>query len=153
MNKMAKTAKRRVLIVEARFYGDIADELAMGALAVLDEADIAYDRVEVPGALEVPGAIAMAEQYDPYDGYIALGCVIRGETSHYDIVAQQSAQALMELTTTRSIALGNGILTVENRTQAMVRAKPSQKNKGGIAAAACLDMMGLKTALIDQVKS
>ncbi len=137
----------RVLIVEARFYGDIADRLAQGATDVLDRAGVDYERVEVPGALEVPGAIAFAEERRRFDGYVALGCVIRGETGHYDIVAGGSARALMELSTTRAIAIGNGILTVEDREQAMARADIEGKNKGGMAAAACLDMIELKRAL------
>lgn len=151
---MAKTGSKkklkrdpRILIVEARFYGDIADQLARGAVAVLEEARVEFERVEVPGALEVPAAIAMAEIDAPYDGYVALGCVIRGETGHYDIVAGESARALMDLTLVHGVPLGNGILTVEDSDQAMARASVGGKNKGGAAAAACLDMLGLKTAL------
>jgi len=151
---MAKRATRvksnktpRVLVVEARFYGDIADQLARGAMTVLEDAGVEYERVEVPGALEVPAAIAMAEINAPYDGYVALGCVIRGETSHYDVVAGESARALMDLTLVHGIPLGNGILTVEDNDQAMIRASIGGKNKGGAAAAACLDMIGLRRAL------
>jgi 6,7-dimethyl-8-ribityllumazine synthase len=143
----------RVLIVEARFYGDIADQLARGAMTVLEDAGVDFERVEVPGALEVPGAIAMVEQRTPYDGYVALGCVIRGETGHYDVVAGQSARALMDLTLVHGIALGNGILTVEDSDQAMARASIGGKNKGGAAAAACLDMIGLKTAFSQRAET
>lgn len=143
----------RILIVEARFYGDIADQLASGAVAVLEEVGMDFERVEVPGALEVPAAIAMAEISSPYDGYVALGCVIRGETGHYDIVAGESGRALMDLTLVHGVALGNGILTVDNSDQAMVRASVGGKNKGGVAAAACLDMLGLKTALAERAET
>ncbi|NBB84362.1 MAG: 6,7-dimethyl-8-ribityllumazine synthase [Alphaproteobacteria bacterium] len=141
---------RRVLIVEARFYEDIADHLATGAIAALEAAGYAVERVSVPGALEIPGAIAMADrggERDPdgaYDGYVALGCVIRGETGHYDIVCNESARGLQDLAVQRQVAVGNGILTVENGDQARVRADPAQKNKGGEAAVACLRMIDLK---------
>jgi 6,7-dimethyl-8-ribityllumazine synthase len=138
----------RVLIVEARFYDAIADDLLAGARAVLEVANAESDVVTVPGALEIPGVIAMAlrasqelEGFRPYDGYVALGCVIRGETSHYDVVAGESNRALMNLVTRDGIALGNGILTVESEAQATARAKPSDMDKGGAAAAACLAMI------------
>lgn len=140
----------RVLIVEARFYEDIAEALARGALARLEAAGYAVDRLAVPGALEIPGVIAMAEragERDPdgaYDGYVALGCVIRGETGHYDIVCNESARGLQQLAVERQIAVGNGILTVENGEQAWVRADPDRKDKGGEAAAACLGMIDMK---------
>ena len=141
-------ATNRVLIVEARYYVEISDELAAGAIAVLEEAGCAFERVEVPGALEIPAAIAMAEvSTNSYDGYIALGCVIRGETSHYDIVAGESARALMDLTTSAKLAIGNGIITTENSAQAFARARVSEKNKGGFAARACLDMISLRRRL------
>lgn len=137
----------RVLIVEARFYADIADELVRGATAELDKAGIEYDRIEVPGAFEIPGVIQFAirsmELHSGvhYSGFIALGCVIRGETSHYDYVCGESARGLMDLTLQHSVAIGYGILTVENRDQAWVRAGVDQKNKGKDAAEACLAMM------------
>lgn len=135
----------RVLIVEARFYEDIADMLYAGAVAVLDVAGAAYERVAVPGALEIPAAVAMAEEgKGAFDAYVALGCVIRGETSHYDIVAGESARGLMDLSVRRGLCIGNGIQTVENRAQAYVRADPAQKDKGGGAARAALEMLALK---------
>ena len=137
-----------ILIVEAPYYQDIADELARGAAAALEEAGAAYDRLEVPGALEIPGAISIASGAS-YDGFVALGCVIRGETSHYDIVAGESARAIMDLTTRDMdcggpLAIGNGILTVDNREQAWARAAVAEKNKGADAARACLALIELK---------
>ena len=140
----------KVLIVEARFYADIADELARGAAETLKEAGVEYDRITVPGAFEIPAAIQFAirsmelHSGAHYAGFIALGCVIRGETSHYDYVCGESARGLMDLALQHSVAIGYGILTVENRDQAWVRAKRDQKNKGRDAAEACLAMMGLK---------
>jgi 6,7-dimethyl-8-ribityllumazine synthase len=140
---MPKLPGVRVLIVEARFYDALVDELTGGARAVLDAAGAEYDVVAVPGALEVPGAIAIAaESADPYDGYVAVGVVIRGETSHYDIVAGESARGLMELTLD-GLCIGNGIVTVENEAQAWQRARRSELDKGGHAARACLTMIGL----------
>ena len=139
---MASTPK--FFIVEADFYKDLAEELAKGATQTLDAAGVAYDRVQVPGALEIPAAIALAADTRQYCGFIALGCVIRGETSHYDIVAGESARALQDLALDRRLALGNGILTVENADQAWARARVSEKNKGRDAAEATLAMWGLK---------
>lgn len=140
-----------ILIVEGRFYDDIADELVRGATAVLDEAGIGYERMPVPGAFEVPQAIRFAirsmeigSAMNRYAGFIGFGCVIRGETSHYDYVCQESSRALMDLVMKYSIALGYGILTVENREQAWARASVDDKNKGGDVAGACLRMMDLK---------
>ncbi|CAK0748036.1 6,7-dimethyl-8-ribityllumazine synthase 1 [Azospirillaceae bacterium] len=140
-----------IMIVEARFYEELAEELARGAIIELDKAGASYDRVAVPGAFEIPAAIQYAirslDFYSGrprYDGYIALGCVIRGETTHYDVICNESARGLMELALRYTIAVGNGILTVENREQAWTRASVKQKNKGGGAARACLDMIGLK---------
>ncbi len=137
-----------ILIVEARYYEDIADELAGGAEAALTEAGATFERVAVPGALEIPGAIALAVRgghgaHASYDGYVALGCVIRGETSHYDVVAGESARGLMTLTL-EGVPLGNGILTVENRDQAMARAARDGKNKGADAVEACLRLVEMK---------
>ena len=137
---------RHFLIIDARFYDDIADELVRGAIAELDARGATHDRVSVPGVLEVPAALAMALQTQErgeiqgprYQGYVLLGCVIRGETSHYDIVANESARAIMTLAIENNAAVGNGILTVENRDQALIRA--SEKDKGGIAAAAAFEM-------------
>jgi 6,7-dimethyl-8-ribityllumazine synthase len=138
-----------VLVVEARYYEDISEELARGAVAALDEAGCTYDRIEVAGALEIPAAIAIAHAGAvAYDGYVALGCVIRGETSHYDIVAGESARALMDLAVGHRLAIGNGILTVETSAQAFARARVAEKNKGGFAASACLDMIALRGRLM-----
>ena len=137
---------RRFLIVEARFYTDLADALAAGATKALEDAGVAYDRISVPGALEIPAAIAMASQRrdaEPYDGYVALGCVIRGETYHFEIVCNESARGIMDLTTAEMLAIGNGILTVENSDQAWERADPARKDKGGDAARAALAMADL----------
>ncbi len=135
----------KVLIVEARFYEDIADELVKGAAQVLDGAGADYDRISVPGALEIPGAIRFAaDGNDGYDGYVALGCVIRGETSHYDYVCGESARGLQDLAIKDRLAIGNGILTVENREQAWARSAVDQKNKGGAVAEAALRMIELK---------
>jgi 6,7-dimethyl-8-ribityllumazine synthase len=138
-----------ILIVEARFYEDIADELFRGAERVLLDAGASFDRVTVPGVLEIPAALAMAlkGRRKAYDGFVALGCVIRGETSHYDIVAIQSARALMDLAVKHELALGNGIQTVENDAQAWARVKVDEKNKGGAAARAALAMVALKREL------
>lgn len=134
----------KVLIVEARFYDDMADALAEGAAAVLDAAGIAYERVAVPGVLEVPVAIKYAADSGQYDGYVALGVVIRGETTHYDIVCNESARALMELGIKDRLAIGNGVQTVENAEQAWARCKMSEKDKGGGAAKAALALMALR---------
>lgn len=144
----------KILIVESRFYEDIADELFKGAAQVLDEAEVPYERLAVPGAFEVPQAIRFAirsmeigSAMNRYIGFIALGCVIRGDTTHYDYVCQESARALMDIPMRYSVALGYGILTCENREQAWQRADVSQNNKGGIVAAACLRMMEVKVHL------
>lgn len=134
----------KVLIVEARFYDDMADALAEGAAAVLDGAGIAYERVAVPGVLEVPVAIKYAAETGLYDGYVALGVVIRGETTHYDIVCNESARALMELGIKDGLSIGNGVQTVENAKQAWARCKMSEKDKGGGAAKAALALMDLR---------
>jgi 6,7-dimethyl-8-ribityllumazine synthase len=134
----------KILIVEARFYEDMADALAEGAAAVLDAAGLAYERVAVPGVLEVPVAIKYAAESGDYDGYVALGVVIRGETTHYDIVCNESARALMELGIKDGLAIGNGVQTVENAEQAWARCKISDKDKGGGAAKAALALMDLR---------
>ncbi|MBL6783982.1 MAG: 6,7-dimethyl-8-ribityllumazine synthase [PS1 clade bacterium] len=135
---------KKVLIVEARFYEDMADALAEGAAAVLDAAGVGYERVSVPGVLEVPVAIKYAADSNAYDGYVALGVVIRGETTHYEIVCNESARALMELGIKDKLSIGNGIQTVENSDQAWARCKMSEKDKGGGAAKATLALMGLR---------
>ena len=139
-----------VLVIEGRFYEDISAELAKGALAALEEAGASVQRVAVPGALEIPQALAFAVRAGltpfgatrwRYHGAVALGCVIRGETSHYDIVAGQSARALMTIATTSGVPVGNGILTVENQSQAWERASITKGNKGADAARACLRLI------------
>lgn len=132
-----------ILIVEARFYEDLADELAAGAVAVLEAHGATYERLVVPGALEIPAAIAAALEAGAYDGFVALGCVIRGETAHYDIVAGESARGLMDLGVSRGAAIGNGILTVENAEQAWARARVAERNKGAGAAQACLALVAI----------
>lgn len=131
------------LIVEARFYGHLNDMLVAGARAALEAGGHNVEVITVPGALEVPGAIALAAESDKYDGFVAIGVVIRGETYHFEIVAGESARAIMALTMDE-IAIGNGILTVENEHQALVRADPAQKDKGGEAAKAALALLELK---------
>ena len=140
-----------ILIVEARFYEDIADALVQGATARLEQAGVTFDRIAVPGAFEIPAAIryaveAMATRSDAtrYDGFVALGCVIRGETTHYDYVCVESARGLQDLALDHRLAIGYGILTVENDDQAWARASVEKKDKGGGAAQACLDMIALK---------
>ena len=133
------------LIVEARFYGEIADAQAKGAIAALKAVDASFERVSVPGALEIPAAIIMASNGTrQFDGYIALGCVIRGETSHYDTVCTESARGLMNLSLVNGLVVGNGILTVENEDQAWARADLGRWDKGGNAARAALAMAALK---------
>ncbi len=138
-----------VLIVEARFYADIADELVRGATAALAEAAATFDRIAVPGAFEIPTAIAMAIDGGRYDGYVALGCVIRGETSHYDYVCGESARGLAELARVHRAAIGYGILTCETRDQAWARAAVdgNGKNKGRDTAEACLALIALGRGL------
>lgn len=133
----------RILIVEARFYAHLNDMLIAGARAALEAAGHTAEVLTVPGALEIPGAIALAAETEQYDGFVAIGVVIRGETYHFEIVAGESARAIMALTMD-GIAIGNGILTVENEDQALVRADPSQKDKGGEAANAALALLDLQ---------
>ena len=133
----------RLLIVEARFYDHLNDLLLEGARAAIEEQGHSHDTITVPGALEVPGAIALAAETGRYDGFVALGVVIRGETYHFEIVSNESARGLMALTMD-GIAIGNGILTVENEAQALTRAGRDEKDKGGEAAKAALAMMKLK---------
>ncbi len=133
----------RFLIVEARFYDHLNDMLVAGAKAALKAAGHEVEVVTVPGALEIPGAIALADQSDLYDGYVAIGVVIRGETYHFEIVAGESARGILALTMD-GLAIGNGILTVENEQQAIVRADPDQKDKGGEAAKAALALLELR---------
>ena len=132
-----------LLIVEARFYDAIADAALEGARAALKASGATHDLLTVPGALEIPAAIAFADASGDYDGYVALGCVIRGETYHFEVVAGESARALMALSLD-GLAIGNGILTVENEAQAWARARMSEKDKGGEAAKAALAMIAVK---------
>ena len=134
----------KFLIVEARFYDHLNDMLVAGARAALEAEGHAVDVITVPGALEIPGAIVLADQSGQYDGYVAIGVVIRGETYHFEIVAGESARGVMALTMD-GLAVGNGILTVENEAQALVRADPAQKDKGGEAAKAALALLALRT--------
>jgi len=140
-----------ILIVEARYYPHISDELLSGATAALKAAGATFDRVEVPGVFEIPAAIRMAvaatDGAPKYDGYLVLGCVIRGETTHYDIVANESSRALQALVCEHVLALGFGVLTVENEAQAWARARVAEMNKGGEAARACLAMIQLRRRL------
>jgi 6,7-dimethyl-8-ribityllumazine synthase len=142
----------RMLVVEGRYYEGIADALLDGAKRALDAAYTGYDLVTVPGALEIPQSIvialdAAAKRGKPYDGVVALGCVIRGETSHYDIVAGESARAIMEIGVARGVPVGNGILTVDKEAQAWARARPDGQDKGAAAAEAALALVRLKRTL------
>lgn len=134
----------KILIVEARFYAHLNDMLIAGARAAIEAAGHTHETITVPGALEIPAAIALAEESGAYAGHVAIGVVIRGETYHFEIVAGESARAIMALTLD-GIAVGNGILTVENEQQAIVRADPAQKDKGGEAAKAALALIALRT--------
>jgi 6,7-dimethyl-8-ribityllumazine synthase len=146
--------RANLLILEARFYGELCDELCRGAIAAIERAGATWERLAVPGALEIPGAIAVAHETGLYHGYVALGCVLRGETSHYDIVSNESARGIMDLTL-EGLCIGNGILTCENEAQAWARAKVDDMDKGGGAADAALAMirfsrlMGRKAAGLD----
>lgn len=133
-----------ILIVTANFYPEISDELLKGATAMLERQAVTFETILVPGAFEIPGAIRFAMERGKYDGYLALGCVIRGETTHYDYVCQESARGLMNLILIHKLAIGYGILTVETMEQAVVRASRQQGNKGGDTASACLRMIELK---------
>ncbi|RUZ77551.1 6,7-dimethyl-8-ribityllumazine synthase [Mesorhizobium sp. M7A.F.Ca.US.006.01.1.1] len=145
-------AKAHLLIVEARFHDDLADALLDGATSALDEAGATYDVVTVPGSLEIPAVISFALDGatgggTDYDGFVALGTVVRGDTYHFDIVANESSRALMDLSVQDSVCIGNGILTTENDAQAWTRAKRSEGDKGGFAARAALTMIALKEQL------
>lgn len=147
---MSLKTSRSVLIIEARFYDDIANELARGAIQELEAQDVEFERLEVPGALEIPLALSLAlangfvGRAGRHRGCVALGCVIRGETSHYDIVARESAAGLQTLAVEHAVPLGNGVLTCDTREQAWARAKIDGRNKGRDAAAACLALMQLE---------
>lgn len=145
-----------ILIVSARFYGDIADEMERGAVAAIEAAGMRHRIVHVPGALEIPAAISFALRADDmrrggrpsYDAYVALGCVIRGETGHYDHVCNECMRGLSHVVLTYGVALGNGVLTVENFEQAWERAKIDQMDKGGFAARAAIEMIALRRTLM-----
>ena len=142
----------RILVVEARYYDDIADALLAGAKKALQDAGARFDLISVPGSLEIPAAIAIAldaaqKKRRPYDGAVALGCVIRGETIHFEIVSQESARGLLDLSVARRIPIGNGIITVENEAQAKARADIDDQDKGGGAARAALALVDLKKRL------
>ena len=143
--------RNHFLIIEARFYPDIADELVKGATVELEKRGATFERLAVPGVLEIPAALSMAVKAEAsdrrYDGYVLLGCVIRGETTHYDIVANESARAIMDIAVEEALAVGNGILTVNSAAQAWARAKVGEKNKGGGAAAAAFEMASLREKL------
>ena len=146
--------RAHILILEARFYGELCDELCRGAIAAIERAGATWERMAVPGALDIPGAIALAHETGLYHGYVALGCVLRGETTHYDVVSNESARGIMDLTL-EGLCIGNGILTCENEAQAWARAKVDDMDKGGGAADAALSMirfsrlMGRKAAGLD----
>ena len=142
----------RIMIVEARFYEEIADEMVAGAIAALELANAEFERYPVPGAFEIPAAVKFAvkameidETRQRFNGYVTLGCVIRGETTHYDYVCGESARGLMDLANRYSLAIGYGILTCENREQAWARASRDRGDKGAAAANACLDMLRMKS--------
>ena len=142
----------RILLVEARYYDDIADLLLAGAMKELQSAGAAVDQISVPGSLEIPIAIALAlevaaKKPRPYDGAVALGCVIRGDTIHFEIVSNESARGLMDLAITRNVPIGNGIITVNTEAQALARARMEEQDKGGDAARATLALVRLKRRL------
>ena len=145
----------RILIVEARYYDEIADALLAGAVKALEEAGAEVDRISVPGSLEIPGAIAIAIDSAhwgrrPYDGAVALGCVIRGDTIHFEIVSQESARGLMALSMTHALPIGNGIITVDSEAQAWARARAEEQDKGGDAARAALALIAIKRRLANR---
>jgi 6,7-dimethyl-8-ribityllumazine synthase len=145
----------RILLVEARYYDEIADLLLAGAMKELRGASVAVEQISVPGSLEIPIAIALAldaaaKKRRPYDGVVALGCVIRGDTLHFEIVSNESARGLMELAITRNVPIGNGIITVDTEAQALARARMAEQDKGGDAARAALALVRLKRSLRKQ---
>jgi 6,7-dimethyl-8-ribityllumazine synthase len=145
----------RILLVEARFYDDIADLLLAGAMKQLKAAGADVEHISVPGSLEVPAAIALAleaaaKKRRPYDGVVALGCVIRGDTIHFEIVSNESARALMDLAITRNVPIGNGIITVNTEAQALARARVEEQDKGGDAARAALSLVRVKRRLAER---
>ena len=145
-SRAAVSMKANVLVIEARFYAELCDELVRGAIAAIERAGATWERIAVPGALEIPGAIAHAAKTKRFDGYVALGCVLRGETTHYDIVANESSRGIMTLTL-GGLCIGNGILTCENEAQAWARARVAEMDKGGGAADAALTMIRLSRTI------
>ena len=148
----AEKIRAHILILEARFYGDLCDELCQGAIAAIERAGATWERIAVPGALELPGAIAIAHETGLYHGYVALGAVLRGETTHYDVVANESARGIMNLTF-EGLCIGNGILTCENMDQAWARAKIDDMDKGGGAADAALAMIRITRTMAAKVQA
>ncbi len=148
----AEKIRAHILILEARFYGDLCDELCQGAIAAIERAGATWERIAVPGALELPGAIAIAHETGLYHGYVALGAVLRGETTHYDVVANESARGIMNLTH-EGLCIGNGILTCENMDQAWARAKIDDMDKGGGAADAALAMIRITRTMAAKVQA
>jgi 6,7-dimethyl-8-ribityllumazine synthase len=146
----ADKIKAHILILEARFYEAMCDELSKGAISAIERAGATWERMAVPGALELPGAVALAEISNAYDGYVVLGCVLRGETTHYEIVSNESASGIMSLTL-EGLCIGNGILTCENEEQAWARARVSEMDKGGGAAEAALAMIRFKRLMESKV--
>lgn len=138
----------KILVIQANFYQNISKMLLTGAIKELENQNFQYEIIDVFGAFEIPATIAFAAQSNKYDGYVALGCVIRGETSHYDYVCLESARGLNELAFKNYLAIGYGIITCENEKQAIVRADILQKNKGGFAAKACLRMIEIKNKFL-----
>ena len=138
----------KILIVQAPYYKEISNLLLDGTKEELNKDNIDFDVIDVPGALEVPAAIAIANKSKKYDGFVALGCVIRGDTTHYEDVTRESAHGLNLLAINEQIAIGNGILTVENEDQAIIRADKNQKDKGGFAAKTCVEMIKLKKKFV-----
>ena len=140
-------ANPHILIIEARFYNDLADMLLQGAIKALEDAGATYDVMSVPGALEIPAVVKMAAETDKFDAYVALGCVIRGETYHFEIVANESARGLTWLSIDPGLLIGNGILTCENEAQAAERADPARGDKGGDAVKAALTLLDVRGKL------
>jgi len=146
---MVTTKKPHILVVIADFYKHIAALQIQGAEQALKNANVTFEIVNVPGALEIPSIVSVASHTQKYNGYVALGCIIRGETSHYDTVCNESARALMDLSINRQLAIGNGILTVENEQQALERADPNRLDKAGGAVLACLAVIKICATLKD----
>jgi 6,7-dimethyl-8-ribityllumazine synthase len=140
---------KKILIIQALFYPHISKMLLDGALEEIKQKNYEYEIIDVPGVFEIPATISFAKENRKYDGYVALGCVIRGKTTHYDYVCKESARGLNDLAIKEKLAIGYGIITVENEEQAIERADKNQKNKGGFAAKTCIEMIGIKTKLIN----